>query len=96
MRNEMDQIDDTGKELARWLQEAARRKRLATRGENKRAADKGRHDLPIGGPLARIKWLIVLAAIAYAQFDYVGAWLEISSIRSIIVFVLVNGQLPPV
>jgi hypothetical protein len=48
--------------------------------------------------LERAKWplLVALSACAFLQYFYMSVFLAIDSVRSLIVFVLVNGMLPPV
>jgi hypothetical protein len=48
--------------------------------------------------LERAKWplLVALNACAYLQYFYMSVFLAIDSVCSLIVFVLVNGMLPPV
>ncbi|HXM81412.1 MAG TPA: hypothetical protein VN929_05750 [Burkholderiales bacterium] len=40
--------------------------------------------------------VVARLALAFLQYFYASTYLDIESIRSLIVFVLVNGQLPPV
>jgi hypothetical protein len=40
--------------------------------------------------------LVALSACAFLQYFYMNVFLSIDSVRSLIVFVLVNGMLPPV
>ena len=96
-----DPFNDTSRNLARWLQEAGRRtkrsagsnnddgKRDATHSWLKCARQKG---------IDRAKWpiLVALLAFAFLQLFYLEVRLDVESIRSMIIFVLVNGQLPPV
>jgi hypothetical protein len=46
----------------------------------------------------KIKWplLCALTALAYLQYSYADVLLQVLSLPLVIVFVLVNGQLPPV
>ena len=48
--------------------------------------------------LERAKWplLVALSACAFLQYFYMNVFLSIDAVRSLIVFVLVNGALPPV
>src|SRR6266404_2788330 len=61
------------------------------------AAHSGLNGAPDRG-LERARWplLVALSACAFLQYFYMNVFLSIDSVRSLIVFVLVNGALPPV
>ena len=96
-----DPFMDTSRNLARWLQEAGRRtKRTAASGnvDGKPGVAHPWLDGAMDKGLERAKWplLVALSACAFLQYFYMNVFLAIDSIRSLIVFVLVNGMLPPV
>jgi hypothetical protein len=91
---------DTSRNLARWLQESGRRTKRAASGEvdGKPGAVHSSLDGAMDRGLERAKWplLVALSACAFLQYFYMNVFLSIDSVRSLIVFVLVNGMLPPV
>ena len=96
-----DPYMDTSRNLARWLQESGRRtKRAAASGEvdAKPGATHSSLDGAMDRGLERAKWplLVALSACAFLQYFYMNVFVAIDSVRSLIVFVLVNGMLPPV
>jgi hypothetical protein len=96
-----DPYMDTSRNLARWLQEAGRRTKRGSASsdvDGKPGASHAWHDGAMDRRLERAKWplLVALSACAYLQYFYMNVLLAIDSIRSLIVFVLVNGMLPPV
>ena len=96
-----DPYMDTSRNLARWLQEAGRRtKRAAASGDadGKPGAAHSWLNGALDRGLERARWplLVALSACAFLQYFYMNVFLSIDSVRSLIVFVLVNGALPPV
>jgi hypothetical protein len=96
-----DPFMDTSRNLARWLQEAGRRTRRAAASsdvDGKPGAARSWLDGAMDRGLERARWplLVALSACAYLQYFYMNVFLSIDSVRSLIVFVLVNGMLPPV
>jgi len=100
--NETDEYrpNDSGKFLAQWLKEAARRTRRPSSSDLQPAAPA----IPIAqkstlrSVLERAKWplIAVLVAVAYLQYFYVDVMVQIASLPAIIFFILINGQMPPV
>jgi hypothetical protein len=100
--NETDEYrpNDSGKYLAQWLQEAARR--------TQRPSSPDPQPTPAPIPIAkqsaarsllgRAKWplIAVLVAIAFLQYFYVDVMVQIASLPAMIFFILINGQMPPV
>jgi hypothetical protein len=92
--------NDSGKFLAQWLKESARRTRQPASSDPQPAAP----ELPIVQEsafqwvLARAKWplVTVLVAIAFLQYFYVDVMVRIGSLPAMIFFILINGQMPPV
>jgi len=92
--------NDSGKFLAQWLKESARR----TRRPSSSDLQPGTPATPIAqqstlrSVLDRAKWplIAVLIAIAYLQYFYVDVMVQIASLPAIIFFILINGQMPPV
>ena len=92
--------NDSGKYLAQWLKESARRTRQPASSDPEPAAP----ELPIAQEsafqslLGRAKWplIAVLIAIAYLQYFYVDVMVQIAALPAIIFFILINGQMPPV
>jgi len=96
-----DPFMDTSRNLARWLQEAGRRTRCAAASsgvDGKPSAARSGLDGAMDKHLERAKWplLVALSACAFLQYFYMNVFLAVDSVRSLIVFVLVNGMLPPV
>jgi hypothetical protein len=96
-----DPYMDTSRNLARWLQEAGRRTRCAAASsdvEGKPGATHSWLDGAMDRALERARWplLVALSACAFLQYFYMNVFLSIDSVRSLIVFVLVDGMLPPV
>jgi hypothetical protein len=96
-----DPYMDTSRNLARWLQEAGRRTKHAAASSDSDAQPRAGHSWLNGAMdrgLQRAKWplLVALSACAFLQYFYMNVFLSIDSVRSLIVFVLVNGMLPPV
>ncbi len=91
---------DTSRNLARWLQEAGRRTKRAASSdvEGKPGAARSSRNGATDGGLERAKWplLVALSACAFLQYFYMNVFLSVDAVRSLIVFVLVNGMLPPV
>src|SRR5436309_15983646 len=87
--------NDSGKFLAQWLKESARRTRQPASSDPQPAAA----EFPIvqesafQSLLGRAKWslLAILVAIAFLQYFYVDVMLQIASIRAITFFILFNG-----
>ena len=92
--------NDSGKFLAQWLKESARRTRQPASLDPQPAAP----ELPIvqesafQSLLGRAKWPLIafLVAIAFLQYFYVDVMVQIASLPAIIFFILINGQMPPV
>jgi hypothetical protein len=96
-----DPYMDTSRDLARWLQEAGRRTRCAAASSDVEGKPSAAHsclDGAMNKGLERAKWplLVALSACAFLQYFYMNVFVAIDSVRSLIVFVLVNGMLPPV
>ncbi len=91
---------DTSRNLARWLQEAGRRTKRAASSDvdGKPGAAGSWRDGAMDRGLERAKWplLVALSACAFLQYFYMNVFLSVDAVRSLIVFVLVNGMLPPV
>ncbi len=100
--NETDEYrpNDSGKFLAQWLKESARRTRQPASSDPQPAAP----ELPIAQEsalqslLGRAKWPLIafLVAIAFLQYFYVDVMVQIASLPAMIFFILINGQMPPV
>jgi len=95
-----DPFSDTGKDLAKWLQEAARRKRKKSAIGQRATQNSGQPTAarkPVLAYIERIRWVLLsgLATVAFLQYFYTDTLLRIAYLPSIIFFVLVNGQLPP-
>ena len=92
--------NDSGKYLAQWLKEAARRTRCSSSAE----LQPGAPATPIAqkstlrSVLDRAKWplITVLVTIAFLQYFYVDVMVQIASLPAMIFFILINGQMPPV
>ena len=92
--------NDSGKFLAQWLKESARRTRQPASSDPQPAAP----ELPIAqesavlSVLGRAKWPLIaaLVAIAFLQYFYVDVMVQIASLPAMIFFILINGQMPPV
>jgi len=92
--------NDSGKFLAQWLKESARRTRQPASPDPQPAAP----ELPIveesvvQSLLLRAKWPLIafLVAIAFLQYFYVDVMVRIGSLPAMIFFILINGQMPPV
>ena len=92
--------NDSGKFLAQWLKESARRTRQPASPDPQLAAP----ELPIveesavQSLLGRAKWPLIafLIAIAYLQYFYADVMVQIAALPAIIFFILINGQMPPV
>jgi len=92
--------NDSGKFLAQWLKESARRTR--------QPASLDPQPVPSALPIAqesavqsllgRAKWplIAVLVAVAFLQYFYADVMLQIASLPAMIFFILINGQMPPV
>jgi hypothetical protein len=97
-----DPYMDTSRNLARWLQEAGRRTGRAAAASSEVEGKPGATHSWLSGAidrgLERAKWplLVALSACAFLQYFYMNVFLSIDSVRSVIVFVLVNSMLPPV
>ena len=100
--NETDEYrpNDSGKFLAQWLKESARRTRQPASSDPQPAAP----EFPIAQEsafqslLGRAKWPLIafLVAIAFLQYFYVDVMVQIGSLPAMIFFILINGQMPPV
>ena len=95
--------NDSGKFLAQWLKESARRTRRPSSSDLQPAtpatpAAPIAQQSAIQSVLGRAKWplIAVLVAIAYLQYFYVDVMVQIASLPAIIFFILINGQMPPV
>ncbi len=92
--------NDSGKFLAQWLKESARRTRQPASSDPQPAAPA----LPIAQEsafqslLGRAKWplIAVLVAVAFLQYFYADVMVQIASLPAMIFFILINGQMPPV
>jgi hypothetical protein len=100
-RNETNEYrpNDSGKYLAQWLQEAARR----TRRPSSSDLQPGTPATPIAQRSirsvlegAKRPLIAGLLAIAYLQYFYVDVMVQIASLPAMIFFILINGQMPPV
>jgi hypothetical protein len=95
--------NDSGKFLAQWLKESARRTRRPS-SSDLQPATPATPATPIAqksalrSVLERAKWplIAVLIAIAYLQYFYVDVMVQIAALPAIIFFILINGQMPPV
>ena len=103
--NETDEYrpNDSGKFLAQWLKESARRTRRPSSSDLQPAtpatpAAPIAQQSAIQSVLGRAKWplIAVLVAIAYLQYFYVDVMVQIAALPAIIFFILINGQMPPV
>jgi len=91
--------NDSGKFLAQWLQESARRTRFPSSSDLQPGTP-----TPIAQKSAlrsvpdRAKWplIAVLVAIAFLQYFYVDVMVQIASLPAMIFFILINGQMPPI
>jgi len=100
--NETDEYrpNDSGKFLAQWLKESARRTRQPASSDRQPAPSA----LPIAqesavqSVLGRAKWplIAILVTVAFLQYFYVDVMVQIASLPAIIFFILINGQMPPV
>jgi hypothetical protein len=100
--NETDEYrpNDSGKFLAQWLQESARRTRHPVCSDPQPAPSA----LPIAqesavqSVLGRAKWplIAILVAVAFLQYFYADVMVQIASLPAMIFFILINGQMPPV
>ena len=100
--NETDEYrpNDSGKFLAQWLKESARRMRHPASSDPQPAAPA----LPIAqesavqSVLGRAKWplIAILVTVAFLQYFYVDVMVQIGSLPAMIFFILINGQMPPV
>lgn len=91
--------DDNPADLARWLQEAARRRQPPLADLQDELQKSGEHPQPRKlPPWTRIRWSVyaLITAIAYLQYFYTDVMLQINAIRPLIVLLFVNGMLPPV
>src|SRR5882762_3728089 len=96
--------NDSGKFLAQWLKESARRTRQRASSDPQRAPQPVASALPAAQEsafqslLGRAKWplIAVLVAVAYLQYFYVDVMVQIAALPAIIFFILINGQMPPV
>ena len=84
--------EDTGRDLASWLQEAGRRKGASRAGEEQSpppAPDQPprRFTLHVSHGTLRRAFILCALCIAYLQYYSMGVMLEISSLRSIVVFI---------
>jgi hypothetical protein len=101
-RNETDEYrpNDSGKFLAQWLQEAARRTQRPFSSDPQPAASAlpSAQESAVQSVLGRAKWplIAVLVAIAFLQYFYVDVMVQIASLPAMIFFILINGQMPPV
>ncbi len=92
--------NDSGKFLAQWLKESARRTRQPASSDPQPVPSA----LPIAREsavqslLGRAKWplIAVLVAVAFLQYFYADVMLQIASLPAMIFFILINGQMPPV
>jgi len=96
-----DPFMDTSPNLARWLQEAGRRTGCAAASKDVDGKPSAVHswlDGAVDKGLERAKWplLAALSVCAFLHYFYMNVFLAIDGVRSLIVFVLVNGMLPPV
>jgi len=92
--------NDSGKYLAQWLQESARRTRCPSSSELQPGtpATPPAQKSALRSVLDRAKWplISVLVAIAFLQYFYVDVMVQIASLPAMIFFILINGQMPPV
>jgi hypothetical protein len=83
-------------QVAQWLKEVGRR-----RNRPPSAPGPSAEPVPPAPPAAAApdlrRWLLLslLATFAFLQYFYADTFLQIARLPSIIVFVLVHGQLPP-
>jgi len=95
--------NDSGKFLAQWLKESARRTRRPSSSDLQPAtpatpATPIAQQSTLRSVLDRAKWplIAVLIAIAYLQYFYVDVMVQIASLPAMIFFILINGQMPTV
>jgi hypothetical protein len=92
--------NDSGKFLAQWLKESARRTRRPSSPDLQPAAPATpmAQQSAVRSVLECAKWPLIAAliAIAYLQYFYVDVMVQIASLPAIIFFILINGQMPPV
>jgi hypothetical protein len=83
-------------QLAQWLREVGRR-RIRPPSAPRPSAEPPPPAPPAAPTLDARRWLLLslLATLAFLQYFYADAFLQIARLPSIIVFVLVHGQLPP-
>ena len=84
--------EDTGRDLARWLQEAGRRKgssQVAQEQIPPPSPEKPPARSPLHLSPAELRRVLILGAlcVAFLQYYYMGVMLEITSLRSIVVFI---------
>src|SRR5438477_12199957 len=100
-RNETNEYrpNDSGKFLAQWLKESARRTRQPASPDPQPAAPEPPNveERAVRSLLLRAKWPLIafLAAIAFLQQFYVDVMLQIASRPAMISFILLTGQTPP-
>lgn len=88
---------DTSRNLAQWLLEGGRRRRKPAQA----ALQEPRLVEPEPRPRragTRGRWLVyaALTTLAYLQYFWADVLLQVNAIRSLIVFLLVDGGMPPV
>jgi hypothetical protein len=92
--------NDSGKYLAQWLKESARRTRPPSSADLQPTtpATPIAQQSALRSVLGNAKWplIAVLVAITYLQYFYVDVMVQIASLPAIIFFILINGQMPPV
>ena len=89
--NGKPELEDTGRDLAKWLQEAGRRRPGATVGSEVLVPARPRFKLrPAERALIKQTTLLASLVAAYLQYFYVTVMLEIAAMPSVIVFAMVR------
>jgi hypothetical protein len=100
--------NDSGEHMAQWLQEAASRTRPPPSADLEPGTPAAEVQSPtpqsqgpqrsIRSALERAKWPLLAAVVAIAYLPYFCAdvMLQIASLPTMIFFILINGQMPPV
>jgi hypothetical protein len=79
---------DSTRNLARWLQEAGKRRTAGAPAPQPAVPPPGRPGFSLITDLRRTRWLplAALAALAYLQYFYADAFLQINSLPFVLVF----------
>jgi hypothetical protein len=83
-----DPFLDSTRNLARWLQEAGKRRAAGAPAPQAAAPERGKPGFSFITDLKRTRWLplAALAALAYLQYFYADAFLQINSLPLVLVF----------